>query len=69
MINREQLIKALEYCTADECNPDCPYYEVDVGCRTQIEIDALTLLEEQAKIIDLYHKADAFLNAHGWKWE
>lgn len=50
MINRERLIKALEYCTADECNPDCPYYEVDVGCRTKIEIDALTLLKEQEPV-------------------
>lgn len=26
-------------------------------------------LEEQEKIINQYHRADTFLNAHGWKWE
>ncbi len=26
-------------------------------------------MEEQEKIINQYHRADTFLNAHGWKWE
>lgn len=31
--------------------------------------DALTLLKEQEAIIEQYHKADGFLDIHGWKWE
>ncbi len=31
--------------------------------------DALILLKEKDGIIEQYHKADTFLNAHGWKWE
>lgn len=27
------------------------------------------LLKEQQKIIDRYHQADTFLEAHGWKWK
>jgi len=26
-------------------------------------------LKEQEAIIEQYHKADTFLEAHGWKWE
>ena len=32
-------------------------------------IGAITLLKEQDAIIKQYHKADAFLAMHGWKWE
>ena len=31
--------------------------------------DALAMLKEQQKIIDNYHKADSFLDVHGWKWK
>ena len=31
--------------------------------------EAIKLIKEQQKIIDQYHKADMFLNAHGWNWE
>ena len=31
--------------------------------------DVLILLKEKDGIIERYHKADTFLNAHGWKWE
>ena len=30
--------------------------------------DALELLKEQQRVIEQYHKADGFLDAHGWKW-
>lgn len=29
---------------------------------------AIALLKEQQKVIEQYHKADGFLDAHGWKW-
>lgn len=31
--------------------------------------DALEVLKEQEAIIKQYHKADVFLEVHGWKWE
>jgi len=31
--------------------------------------DAIKRLKEQEAIIEQYHKADTFLEAHGWKWE
>ena len=30
--------------------------------------EILALLKEQQRIIEQYHKADMFLNTHGWKW-
>ena len=27
------------------------------------------LMKEQQEVIEKYHKADSFLEAHGWKWE
>ena len=32
-------------------------------------MQAADRLEEQAKVIEQYKKADTFLAAHGWKWE
>ena len=29
----------------------------------------LEIVKEQQKVIEKYHKADSFLEAHGWKWE
>ena len=31
-------------------------------------VGAITLLKEQERIIKQYHKADTFLETHGWKW-
>ena len=31
--------------------------------------EAKELLKEQKKQLDKYHKADTFLETHGWKWE
>ena len=52
MADREKVIKCLEACTGeqDDCaGHTCPYWDFDgeVGCRTQMELDALTLLKEQ----------------------
>ena len=30
--------------------------------------DILAMLKEQEDIINQYHKADTFLEMHGWKW-
>ena len=79
MLNREKVIQALE-CMAEQrktCKHECPYripvieaLDIDYCycAKTNIIKDALTLLKEQAEIIDRYHKADAFLYAHGWRW-
>lgn len=31
-------------------------------------VGAIALLKEQERIIKQYHKADTFLEIHGWKW-
>ena len=36
--------------------------------RKRITGDALALLKEQQEIIEQYHRADTFLDVHGWKW-
>ena len=40
-----------------------------VGITSDLIEQAADRLEEQEKIINQYHRADTFLNAHGWKWE
>lgn len=57
MIDREKVIKCLEACTGDsgDCaGHTCPYWDFDgdIGCRTQMELDALALLKEQKKEIE-----------------
>lgn len=34
----------------------------------QILLDAVAIIIEQEEVIEQYHKADSFLDAHGWKW-
>lgn len=74
MIDREKVIKGLEVCIKADFiegkNPcaGCPYF-FDGMCKYVIMKDALILLKEQAEIIDRYRKADAFLYAHGWRWD
>ena len=43
----------------DEIMPNC----------AELVRDALELLKEQRNVIEQYHRADGFLNAHGWKWD
>lgn len=31
--------------------------------------EAKELLKNQRELLDKYHKADTFLETHGWKWE
>lgn len=72
MPDRGKVIKGLE-CHADRtnlsCRPSkCPYFAYDF-CGPLLATDALELLKEQQEQLDKYHKADTFLEAHGWKWE
>ena len=76
MPDREKVISGLEHCGFTEkrgCD-GCPYEDecTDFGCDAghgSVCTDALALLKEQAAVIDRYHKADAFLDVHGWRWE
>lgn len=75
MTNCEKVIKGLECCvpidsTESNCKK-CPYGKEynDGYCQIKMNIDALDLIKEQQRIIEQYHKADGFLDAHGWKWE
>lgn len=48
------------------------YEDSDFVDRTVVETEVLAgllkMVKEQQKTIDQYHKADTFLEAHGWKW-
>ena len=70
MADIEKVIKGLENCTNEGFCADnhCLYENVD-NCVDVLMRDALELLKEQEAIIEQYHKADVFLEAHGWKWE
>lgn len=62
------VVKWLEICGKNgDCSRCCPY-EGDVNCRDSLMVDALELLKEQQNVIEQYHRADGFLNVHGWKW-
>lgn len=48
------------------------YGDIDNVTLSEVEEaieSAIALLREQAEIIDRYRKADAFLYAHGWRWD
>ena len=47
--------------------PDWREYHSDSEVQNIAQV-ALKLLKEQQKVIEQYHKADGFLDAHGWKW-
>ena len=83
MANIENVINGLECCIQALKKPSetlfkmnhcekCPYYdEKTQWCWTQPQLlnDALTVLKEQQKIIEQYHRADGFLDVPGWKWD
>ena len=66
----EKVISGIEHCArgASGCQQNCPYGTYNF-CKAWLVKDTLELLKEQNLIIDQYHKADGFLDAHGWKWE
>lgn len=53
MPDRANVLKGLECCTRHECGKECPYHDIDTGCRTDMEIDALALLKEQDERIGM----------------
>ena len=74
-MNKKEVMDALEICK-NGCSGDGCLYLIDCNplncesrCFDQLAADALELLKEQEAIIEQYHKADAFLDAHGWKWK
>lgn len=76
MIDRKKVIKGLECCTSAGFTPECencPYCDnPDDGTCVSLHkmlSDALTLLKEDMTIISQYHRADAFLATHGWRWD
>lgn len=78
MADIEKVIKGLYACTTygedGVTDGDCKICPYDKGyatgeCWVQMNRDALAILKEQDAIIEQYHKADVFLEVHGWKWE
>ena len=76
-MDREKVIKGLYACTTfgedGATDGDCKICPYDKGyatgeCWVQMNRDALALLKEQQEIIEQYHRADGFLDVHGWKW-
>ena len=47
MIDRKNVVIALEKCAGGECNGKCPYNGINYGCRPKLMLDALELLKEQ----------------------
>ena len=69
MPDREKVLKGLECLITDEVPCEGCQYNGSGYCLKNIAKDARELLKEQAAVIDRYHKADAFLDVHGWRWE
>ena len=72
MADFKKVIESLECCEVGaECD-HCHYAKGNhgnfEGCH-QLMADAVEVLKEQHTVIEKYHKADSFLEAHGWKWE
>ena len=71
-INRVR--KGLECCTGLGCHHGCEYLKK--GCTQSLKMDALEIINRQQAENDRlkaelnqYHKADTFLDAHGWQWK
>ena len=71
-MDKEKVIKGLEHCIRESEHIDdnpcdgCPYFVSDqYGCeRTQMEKDALSLLEEQEALIEILVKDITFHNCN-----
>lgn len=51
MTDREKVIKGIGICLDRLlCDADCPYYDLNTGCREQLRDDTLTLLKEQEPV-------------------
>ena len=75
LTDRDKIICALENCIGQPKCADCPWEACEVEHEVVNRVpygllrDALSLLKEQEAVIEQYHKADGFLDAHGWKWD
>ena len=49
MIDRKKVIKGLELCMNGYCHSGCPYNGINVGCRKQLDADAIAILKGQEK--------------------
>ena len=47
MTELEKVIKGLTMCRVGHCDYRCPYVDINVGCKNQLNDDALALLKEQ----------------------
>ena len=52
MINREKVIKGLEYCTSNDGCKNCPYNPTEGVCGYTCLQDALALLKEQEERVE-----------------
>lgn len=60
MIDRAKVIKGLELCRDGRCHSGCPYNEINVGCRKQLDADAISLLKEQEARVMTLEEVKAF---------
>jgi hypothetical protein len=51
MVDMEKVIKGLTMCRLGHCDYRCPYVDINVGCKNQLNDDALALLREQGEEI------------------
>lgn len=76
-MDREKVFDAFRHCMSEQkcrgCkNKKCKEFNRDLILKRipeRLGLEVLELLKEQQEIIDQYHKADAFLAVHGWKWD
>lgn len=53
MIDREKVLKGLEICRLGHCDYKCPYAVINVGCKNQLNDDAISIIKEQEpRILD-----------------
>lgn len=73
MSKYEQVVNGIECCACNKTENEsccvCPYTDSPNSCIDELLKDALELLKEQQAIIERYHKADVFLEVHGFKWK
>lgn len=59
-MNKEDIIKALEYCSEHGMCDDCPYQHKQYDCSDYLKTDALNLIKnQQAEIERLTHNLEA----------
>ena len=74
LIDADKVIKELEDLERSMLLNQCyacshEFVETANEFGSNIILNAIALIKKQKAIIDQYHKADAFLDIHGWKWD